>query len=91
MLYIWGHSYELDNKDYPVQWAQLEDTLKTLCEGQDNIWFATNIEIYDYVHAVSCLRRSADGMTVQNPTTIDIWVSCDDESALIPANSSVAF
>lgn len=89
VLYIWGHSYELDSADAPVGWEKFEDTLKTLKEHEDGIWFATNIEIYDYVNAISSLRRSADGKTIYNPTDIDVWISADDEPVMIGRASSV--
>ena len=89
VLYIWGHSYELDNKDYPVQWEQLEGILASLADDADGIWFATNIEIYDYVMALKSLRRSADGKTFYNPTDIDLWISVDDQPLEIPKTSTV--
>lgn len=79
VLYIWGHSYELDNKESPVGWSELEEMLKQLKECDDNIWFATNIQIYDYVNAIKQIRHSADGKILYNPTDVDIWISIDDE------------
>lgn len=84
VLYIWGHSYELNNAESPVQWEKFEEILKVLSEHNEGIWFATNIEIYDYVNAISALRRSADGKTIYNPTDIDVWVSVDDEAIEVP-------
>ncbi len=70
LFYIWGHSYEFyrDNN-----WELIE----SICEKfskQDDIWFATNIEIYDYIQAYKSLRYSADGRKVQNPTLEKIWL-----------------
>ena len=89
VLYIWGHSYEFDNKDYPVQWDKFEEILASLAEDADGIWFATNIEIYDYVNALKALRRSADGKTFCNPTDTDLWISVDDQPLKIPKISTV--
>lgn len=41
--------------------------------GNDEVWYATNIEIRDYVDAYMRLVYSADGSTVYNPTLFDIW------------------
>lgn len=89
VLYIWGHSYELDNRSFPVGWEQLEGVLASLADDSDGIWFATNIEIYDYVNAIKSLRRSADGKTVYNPTDTAVWISVDDVPVKIDAATSV--
>ena len=46
MFYLWGHSYEFDENDN-------RDVIEKFAEfvgGRDDIWYATNIEIYDYVN-----------------------------------------
>lgn len=87
VLYIWGHSYELDNQEAPVKWNELEEMLKQLKEVEDNLWFATNIEIYDYAQVIKSIRHSADGSKLYNPTDTDICISVDDEPATIKACS----
>ena len=70
LLYIWGHSYEFAMQN---NWTQME----ALCErlsGNDNIWYATNIEIYRYRKAAEQLIESADGSMIENPTGIRIWI-----------------
>ncbi len=70
LLYIWGHSYEFARDD---NWEQLE----SLCEklsGRDDIWYATNIEIYRYRKAAQQLVESVDGRTIENPTGVKIWI-----------------
>ena len=73
LLYIWGHSYEFDRDD---NW----DHAEAICErlsGKDELWYATNIEIYDYVEAYRSLRYSADGHLVYNPTLYTVWFDVD--------------
>lgn len=43
LLYIWGHSYELDLED---KWAQLEELFKLL-SGHDDIVYGTNREVLE--------------------------------------------
>ena len=69
LLYIWGHSYEFDRQD---NWDRIEQICSQL-SGQDDIWYATNIEIYDYVKAFNSLIFSADGTRIYNPTDKTIW------------------
>ena len=69
MFYLWGHSYEFDNND---NWNVIEE----FCEyigGRDDIWYATNIEIYDYVKAYEALEVSLDKTIIHNPSAIDVW------------------
>ena len=47
LFYIWGHSYEFDDKN---NWELIEGVAKKL-SGRKDIWFATNGEVYDYVNA----------------------------------------
>lgn len=72
LFYIWGHSYEFDNNDGYNSWEHIEK----LCEmlgGRDNVWYATNIEIYDYVKAYESLVWSANGKRVYNPTVTEVF------------------
>jgi peptidoglycan/xylan/chitin deacetylase (PgdA/CDA1 family) len=85
LLYIWGHSYELDGND---TWQRMEDTLQAL-SGRDDIWYATNIEIYDYQKAVETLDFSADHTLVKNPSGQTVWISVDGKPVEIPAGEIV--
>lgn len=69
LFYLWGHSFEFARND---NWEIIEN----FCEymgGRDEIWYATNIEIYDYVKAYESLQVSYDKKIVHNPTASDIW------------------
>ena len=73
LLYIWGHSFEFDNKD---NWNRITEICEKL-SGKDDIWYATNMEIYEYVTAYNSLVYSADGLRVYNPTLKTIWFDVD--------------
>lgn len=71
VFYVWGHSYEFD---VDRNW----DVIESFCEkmaDKDDIWYATNMEIYQYVWAADQLITSCDGSCVYNPTAIDIWIA----------------
>ncbi len=73
LFYLWGHSFELEHKQ---NW----DHLEAICEklsGKDDIWYATNIEIYNYIEAYRHLQYSADGTVIYNPTLYEIWFDID--------------
>lgn len=69
MFYLWGHSYEFDRND---NWEVIENFAKYAGE-HDHIWYATNIEIYDYVKAYNSLHTSFDKKIIHNPSAIDVW------------------
>lgn len=71
MFYLWGHSYEFDNDD---NWQVIED-FAAYAGGREDIWYATNIEIYDYIKAYEALQVSVDESLVHNPTVTDLWFS----------------
>lgn len=69
MFYIWGHSYEFDNDS---NWEVIEK-LAQYVSLKDDVWYATNIEIYDYIKAYENLITSVDKRLVHNPTVTDVW------------------
>lgn len=73
LFYIWGHTFEFDNNH---NW----DRIERICDelgGKSDVWYATNIEIHDYIEAYKSLRFSADESIVYNPTLIKVWFWAD--------------
>lgn len=69
LFYLWGHAYEFEIND---NWQRIEDLIEKV-GGQADIWYATNIEIYDYARAYERLLFSADGKRVYNPSVQEVW------------------
>ena len=55
----------------------MENLLKLLSGHEDQLWCATNIEMYNYVMAQRNLRISADESMIYNPSDIAVWVERD--------------
>jgi hypothetical protein len=73
LFYIWGHSYEFDTNN---NW----DLLDRICEklgGQDDVWYATNMEICSYLTAYNSLIYSANEKIIYNPTATRVWFEVD--------------
>lgn len=70
IFYLWGHSYEFEKEN---NWSLIEDFCKKM-SVLDNVWFATNIEIIDYINAQKQLIISADEKQIYNPTSMDVWI-----------------
>lgn len=64
LFYIWGHSHFTEAAGL---WGTLEELFQKI-SARDDIWCATNIEIYDYLDAFQHLVTSADGKYLYNPT-----------------------
>lgn len=79
LLYIWGHSFEFNNDN---NWELMERICEKLA-GNDEIWYATNIEIYDYVQAYKRLVYSADGHMIYNPTLYTVHIDADGTEYVI--------
>ena len=73
LFYMWGHAFEFDRAN---NWDHLDDICEKL-RGHEGIWYATNMEIYEYVEAYRSLIFSADRSIVYNPTLITVWLSYD--------------
>ena len=73
LMFIWGHSAEFDNDG---NWNLLDEICEKL-SGREEIWYATNMEICEYMQAYEQLVFSADGKTVYNPTLITLWFDLD--------------
>lgn len=87
LFYIWGHGSEYQSEE---DWAHLERLCQTL-HRPDEIWYATNIEIYEYVEAYRHLVLSADLSRVYNPTATDVWVWEKGKTYVVPSGGTVIF
>ena len=85
LFYLWGHSYEFEQHG---NWDVIENFLKTV-SGREGVWYATNLEVYDYCKAYEQLIFSADGKTVYNPSALPVWCQFDDEIVEVGAGKTV--
>ncbi len=86
LFYLWGHAYEFEAAD---NWDLIRRFADRMGKHPE-IWYATNIAVHDYVEAWRCLRVSADGRTVQNPTATLLWAETEGGIREIPAGATVA-
>ena len=59
--------------------------------GRDDVWYATNIEIYDYTVAFRSLEYSADAKIVYNPSGIDVWLMHKGKIYMVSSKETVVF
>jgi peptidoglycan-N-acetylglucosamine deacetylase len=87
LMYVWGHSYEFQNDG---NW----DLIEQFCAqvgGRDDTWYATNIEIADYLNAARGLRFSVSGNVVHNPSATEVWFSVSGAVVQAPPGRTVSF
>ena len=85
LFYLWGHSYEFNDSD---NWDIIERFAEYI-GNRDDIWYATNGEIYNYVTAFDNLQFSANGTMVFNPSAIDVYICYFEKEYLIPAGQTI--
>lgn len=85
MFYLWGHTYEFDNRN---DWNVIEE-FASFTGGKDDIWYATNIEIYDYVKAYKNLQVSFDKKIIHNPSATDVWVCENNETFVVKGGETI--
>ena len=85
MFYLWGHSYEFDDNN---NWEVIERFAEYI-GGHDHIWYATNIEIYDYVQAYNRLETSFDQKIIHNPSAIDVWFESGKQIYCVKAGETI--
>lgn len=79
LFYVWGHSYEFAQNN---NWNLIEEFCK-MASGDETVWYATNIEIMDYVKALRGLVFNVDKRRVLNPSAITVWIGIDGEPVKI--------
>lgn len=85
LFYLWGHSYEFDDRN---NWDVIEKFAEYIGNRED-IWYATNGEIYDYLQACEMLQFSADGNFVRNMSCMDLYINYIDNEYIVPSGKTI--
>ncbi|WP_434643888.1 polysaccharide deacetylase family protein [Thermoanaerobacterium thermosaccharolyticum] len=85
LFYVWGHSFEFDRN---CNWELIEEFCK-MASFDEDVWYATNIEIVNYINALKNLKFSADGSIVYNPSAIPVWIGVDHEPVKIDPGEKI--
>jgi peptidoglycan/xylan/chitin deacetylase (PgdA/CDA1 family) len=88
LFFIFGHSWELDAGEPTNSWAYMESLAQTL-GGRSDIWYATAIEVADYVRAMCSVQPSLAEESLQNRSGTDLWLRGEQSVILLPAGGTV--
>ncbi len=86
LFHIYGHTNEFERKN---NW----DHLEALCEklgGKDDTWYATNLEIYDYVEDYLRLRFNLAHTRVYNPSARTVWLYANKKTFAVNPGETVS-
>lgn len=84
LFYVYGHAFELDRRN---NWERIEEFFEKVSK-KDEVWYATNIEICDYISAFKNLIMSVDSNYIYNPTTTTLSLIYSDQDFI---NSGITF
>lgn len=79
LFYVWGHSFEFERCD---TWEFMEEFLQKV-SGLKDVWYATNIQIKDYVDAYRSLKVTLAEDAIYNPSAQIIWVKVGENIKVI--------
>ncbi|MBR2354185.1 MAG: polysaccharide deacetylase family protein [Clostridia bacterium] len=80
MFYLWGHTYEFDDND---NWEVIEEFCDYMSGREREIWYATNMEIYEYIEDYNRLVWTVDMSRVYNPTCRTLWFTYEKKTVAI--------
>jgi len=78
VFFIWGHSYEFDDR-----WDAFERIYRPLA-GHADVWYCTNIELFDYEAARQRLVIAANRATAFNPSARPVTLKVDGRFVDVP-------
>ncbi len=85
LFYLWGHSFEFNSDN---NWDLIERFADKIAD-KDDVWYATNIEIFKYVRAFNRLVFSANLEYVENPSALDVYINVLGKEIIVPAGKTV--
>ena len=85
LFYLWGHTYEFEGSN---NWEVIEKFCEAI-GNRDDVWYANNMQVYEYVEAYRALTFSADGRMVYNPSAQTIWFLSDNVTVKVAPGETV--
>lgn len=85
LYYVWGHAYEFVRDD---NWHIIESFAEQV-GGREDVWYATNIEIWEYIESFKRLVFSLDERYVYNPTALTLWFVLNGKIYSVAAGQTV--
>jgi hypothetical protein len=88
---VWGHSFELDgfmSSDPDKDWTYMEDVCRHL-QASSAVWFATMIEVLDYLEALRLVDASRSDARISNPSALPIGLHINGRDVELPPRATI--
>lgn len=86
LMMVWGHSFEFTDEE---KWKVMEDFCR-MAGGHDEIWYATNIEIVEYLESAKRVVYNVDTTQAYNPNAQSIWIEVDGKIVELKGGETTA-
>ena len=80
-----SYTYEFEGND---NWNVIEEFTEYMSGKEDSIWYATNVEIFEYIEDYKRLIYSVDGTMVKNPTARTLWFALNGKTVSVEAGET---
>lgn len=85
LFYVWGHSFEFHREN---SWERMEKFCAAIA-GNKEVWYATNIQIKEYLCAAKSLIATADHDVIYNPSALTVWINAEGSTVKIDAGETI--
>jgi peptidoglycan/xylan/chitin deacetylase (PgdA/CDA1 family) len=86
VFFVWGHTYEFADAN---DWDALDRLFGPLC-GHDDVWYCTNIELFDYEDARRRIAIAANRGSAFNPSALPVTLRVDNKLIDVPAGATIS-
>jgi hypothetical protein len=87
LFYVWGHSYEFARPNN--RWQEMDGLFRPLA-GHAEVWYCTNIQLWDYEAARQRMIIAANRKTAQNPSAIPVTLVADGKVIDVPPGQTIS-
>jgi peptidoglycan/xylan/chitin deacetylase (PgdA/CDA1 family) len=91
VYFVWGHAFEFMrdyNRVVRDRWAELDKRFKPLT-GHADVWYCTNIELFEYEAARQRMVIAANRKTAYNPSAIPVTLVMGTTTVDVPPGQLV--
>ncbi len=87
VFFVWGHSFEFARpRD---RWDEMEKLFRPVA-GHAEVWYCTNIELFDYEAARQRIAIAANRRSAYNPSAVTVALLVDGALVDVPGGKTVA-
>ena len=87
LMMVGGHSYEFDLDD---NWNLLDEFISRVSQ-RDDVWYATNMEIYNYIKAYESLQYDYRCTMCYNSSSVNVFLDVDGITYVAKPSETIVF